>query len=67
MTEIFRGTFFSQTVVAFGEINVTDTTSENAREVDAKSPNSKVLVECNGYPELSLFNLSGAVEISRRY
>ena len=60
-TEILRGTFL-QIIVEFGEINVRNTTSENAREVDTKT--SEVLVECDGYPEM--FSLSGAVEISRR-
>ena len=55
-TEILRGTFL-QIGVEFGEINVRNTTSENAREVDAKTP--KVLVACNGYSEM--FSLCGAV------
>ena len=33
------------------------------KSIPAKTP--KVLIECNGYPEM--FNLSGAVEISRWY
>ena len=40
-----------------------NTTSENTREVDTKSP--KILVECNGY--LEMFSLSGTVEIFRQY
>ena len=59
---ILRGTFL-QIIVEFGEINVRNTTSGNAREVDTKPP--KILVECNGYPEK--FSLSGAVETFRRY
>ena len=39
-------------IVEFGEINVRNTTSENTREVDTKPP--KILVECNGYPEMSV-------------
>ena len=57
------GKLFKQIIVEFGEINVRNTTSENTREIDTKSP--KILVECNGYPEM--FSLSGAVEIFRRY
>ena len=60
--EILRGTFL-KIIVEFGEINVRNTTSENTREVDTKPP--KILVECNGYPEM--FSLSGAVAIFRRY
>ena len=61
-TEILRGTFL-QIIVEFDEISVRNTTSENAREVDTKTPN--VLVKCNGYSEM--FSLSGAVEISGPY
>ena len=59
----FLGELFLQITVEFGEINVRNTTSENTREADTKPP--KILVECNGYPEM--FSLSGAVEIFRRY
>ena len=59
----FLGELFLQIKVEFGEINVRNTTSENAREVDTKPP--KILVECNGYPEMC--SLSGAVESFRRY
>ena len=46
----FLGELFLQIIVEFGEINVGNTTSENTREVDTKPP--KILVECNGYPEM---------------
>ena len=59
----FLGELFSQIIVKFGEINVRNTNSENTRKVDAKPP--KILVQCNGYPEM--FSLSGAVENFRRY
>ena len=61
-TEILGGTFL-QIIVELREVNVTNTTPENAREVDKNTP--KVLVECNGYPEM--FSVTGAVEISKGY
>ena len=53
----FLGELFLQIIVEFGGINVRNTTFENTREVDTKPP--KILVECNGYPEM--FSLSGVV------
>ena len=59
----FLGELFFTNNSRIGGANVRNTTSENTREVDTKP--SKILVECNGYPEM--FSLSRAVEIFRRY
>ena len=52
-TEILRVTFL-QITVEFGEINVRNTTFENATEVDTKL--RKILVEYNVYPVLAYPN-----------